>query len=222
MSWRTELLHRAANCYLCADRVDDACRCFEQLGDDARAARLHERQGRWLQAARGYERAGIWTDAARCYEHCQLPGEAAECSLKAGDRLQAAWLLAQQAGRWQRARWLVQELTPVAPAEMLALELVLARCEVAGGHPQAAATRLRQVIRRLGELSGLDRQRVESWAFAVAECLHRPDLTASLHAVAVTAGTPGAERRWESWALATLGDATGIPLDRSASATLER
>jgi hypothetical protein len=222
MSWRAELLRRAANCYLGSDRVDDACRCFEQLGDDARAARLHERRGRWLSAARGYERAGIWTDAARCYERGQLPSAAAECLLKAGDRLQAAWLLAQQAGRWQRAHWLVQEMTSAAPAETLARELVLARCEAAGGHPRAAATRLRQVLSRLGELSGPDRQRLETWAFAVAECLHRPDLTASLHAAAVTAGTPGAERRWESWALATLGDATGIPLARSTSATLER
>ena len=213
-----ELLRRAANCYLGADWVDDACRCFEQLGDDALAARLHERQGRFLQAAQGYERAHHWTDAARCYQRCELPSEAATCLLRAGDRWQAAWLLVDRAGRWQRARLLAQELTPTTPVETLALELLLARCEAAGAHPRAAAARLQRVLQRLIEVpTGAERQQLESWAFAVADCLRRPDLIATLHAAAVVAGMPGASKRWESWALSSLGDATGIPLESATT-----
>ncbi|MFO1433410.1 MAG: hypothetical protein U1F76_25490 [Candidatus Competibacteraceae bacterium] len=208
-----ELLRRAANCYLGADQVDDACRCFEQLSDDALAARLHERQGRFLQAAQGYERAGNWTDAARCYQRCELPNEAAACLLRAGDRWQAAWLLADRAGRWQRARLLAQELTPTTRVENLALELLLARCEAAGTQPRTAATRLQRVLQRLSEVpTGAERRQLESWAFAVADCLRRPDLIATLHAAAVVAGMPGASKRWENWALSSLGDTTGIPL----------
>ena len=213
-----ELLRRAANCYLGADLVDDACHCFEQLGDDALAARLHERQGRFLQAAQGYERTGNWTDAARCYQRCGLPNEAAACLLQAGDRWQAAWLLADQAGRWQRARLLAQELTPTTLMETLALELLLARCEAAGMHPRTAAARLQRVLQRLIEVpTGVERQQLESWAFAIANCLRRPDLAATLHAAAVVAGMPGASQRWESWALSNLGDATGIPLENVAA-----
>ena len=214
MNTRAQLLNRAANCYLGAELLDEACRCFEQLGDAARAARLHERQARWEQAARRYERARVWADAARCYQRCNLPLEAAECLLKAGERLEAAWVLADQAQRFQRARLVIQGLMTSSLAEALALELVVARCEAGNGKPKRAAVGLRAVVMRLNELgSGPERQRVESWAFAVAERLQRPDLTASLHAAAVVAGTPGAERRWEAWALETLGDATGIPLE---------
>jgi len=216
--YEEELLRRAANCYLGADRVDDACRCFEQLGDDAHAAPLHERQGRFLQAAQHYERARQWTDAARCYLRCDLPDEAATCLLQAGDRWQAAWLLVDRAGRWQRARLLAQEQVPTTLAETLALELLLARCEAAAAHPRTAAARLQRVLQRLNEIaSGPERQWLESWAFAVADCLRRPDLIATLHAAAVVAGMPGAARRWEEWALTNLGDATGILLEGMAT-----
>ncbi len=214
MSWRAELLRRAANCYLSAARVDDACRCFEQLQEHARAARLHEHQERWLAAARGYEQAGLWQDAARCYERCDWPNEAAACLLQSGERLPAAWLLVDRAQRWRRAHLLAQEITPDSLADRLALELLLARCETAGGHARAAAVRLQRVIEQFDQLSpGPARQRVEAWAFSVTDHLQRPDLCAALHAATVAAGSPGAARRWESWALATWGDATGVPLE---------
>lgn len=213
MSQRVELLRRAANCYLGAELLDAACHCFEQLGDAARAARLHERQQRWEAAARHYELAQAWTDAARCYQQAGLPLAAANCLIQAGDSLAAAWLLADQGQRGTRARTLAQAAPVPTLARQLAQTLVLARCDLAAGQTEAAATRLQAVVNHLRELvPGPERERVENWAFVLADGMRRPDLAASLHAAAVLAGVPGAERRWECWALATLGDATGIPL----------
>lgn len=213
---RTELLNRAAHCYLSADLLDDACRCFEQLEDYARAARLHERRERWEPAARCYERARTWADAARCYLHCALPEEAARCLLKTANPLEAAWILAEQAHHFERAHAVSQAITPTGLAEALAVKLITARCQAGWQHPEQAAAILRDVLRRLADLeANPERQRLETWALAVAEVLQRPDLSASLHAAAVVAGTPGAVRRWEVWALQHLGDATGVPLENA-------
>jgi tetratricopeptide (TPR) repeat protein len=218
---RAELLNRAAHCYLSADLLDDACRCFEQLEDYARAARLHERRERWEQAARFYERAQTWADAARCYLRCALPEEAAQCLLETDNPLEAAWILADQAHHFERAHAINQAMTPACPAEELAVSLINARCQAGWQHPEQAAALLRDVLRRLTDLeASLDRQRLETGALVVAEVLQRPDLSASLHAAAVVAGTPGAVRRWEVWALHHLGDATGVPLENVRSETV--
>jgi tetratricopeptide (TPR) repeat protein len=213
---RTELLNRAAHCYLSADLLDDACRCFEQLEDYARAARLHERQERWEPAARCYERARTWADAARCYLQCALPEEAARCLLKTDNSLDAAWILAEQAHRFERAYDISQAIMPTGLAEALAVKLITARCQAGWQHPEQAVVILGDVLRRLAELeANPERQRLETWALTVAEVLQRPDLSATFHAAAVVAGTPGAVRRWEVWALQHLGDATGVPLENA-------
>jgi tetratricopeptide (TPR) repeat protein len=221
MTDRAGLLNRAANCYFSAGYIDDACRCFEQSGNVTQAARLHEQQGRQEEAARLYHAARAWTDAARCYQNCDQTETAADCLEQAGDRLGAAWLLADRMRYQERVRVLLAGIDTVATTAVPGCELVAARCELAAGYALAAAAHLHRAIAALGARPlNPDRPRLESWAFTLAESLRRPDLIATLHAAAVLAGTQGAERRWERWALATLGDATGIPLAPDETAAL--
>ena len=124
----SELLQKAARCYAIAGWADDACRMFEELGDDRHAAPYHEQQGRWEQAARCYARAGEWQNAARCYLRCDQPDEAAECLSKAGQIQQAAWVWADQAHRFRRAESAVRGIVPESDADRLAVELIMARC----------------------------------------------------------------------------------------------
>ena len=45
----------------------------------------------------------------------------------------------------------------------------------------------------------------------MGDALRRWDLIVLVHAAAVAAGVPGRVTRWESWALETFNDTTGIP-----------
>lgn len=212
MSQAPSLLDKALQCYLAAGWLDDACRVSEQLGDFARAGQLHERQGRSEEAAKAYARAGLWREAARCFERCDRPAEAADCLLKAGENLAASWLLAERAHRFVHALDVAQRLAPASPGEELFRELVVARCEAGTGEHGAAARRLRAAMAKLKDLESVqERLRCEEWTVAVARNLRRPDLTALAFAAAFQAGNPGAEERWEIWAMETLGDASGIP-----------
>jgi len=219
MSTQTELLSRAAHCYLGAGLIEEACRCFDRLGDYGRVARLYEQQAQWSQAADYYERARAWSEAARCHQQHRQPLEAARCLLQADDKLHAAWVLADLAHRHTRARILVEDHAGQALADRLRRSLVLGRCEAGGGAAAAAALRLREVALAFGQLEpGPGRQQVLEWSLLLAKRLRRPDLTATLYAAAVSAAMPGAERDWEAWALAELGDAAGVPQESALPA----
>ena len=218
MSTRSELLRRAAHCYLVARWDDDACRCLEDAADHAAAARLHEQARRWGPAARHYALAQDWPGAARCHLKLGRPEEAAEALVRAGDSLRAAWVLAEHAGHYTRALATLVGVAAERPADRLAHDLVVVRCEAGRGEPASAAHRLAGAVEGLRSLGhGFDRERVEEWAFAVGRVLRRFDLIALIHAAAVTARVPGAPRRWEEWATATLGDATGVPREDDLS-----
>jgi hypothetical protein len=208
-----EHLRRAAECYARAGWDEDVCRVYGGLGDDRRAAPYLERLGRWAQAAGCYERVTQWNDAARCHVQAERFDDAADCLLKAGEALQAAWLLADRAHRYRRAEIEVGRAADRTDHDRLAKELILARCEAATGDEERAVGRLRDVTERLRTLpADAPRGTLLDWGLVVAERLRRPDLTALLFAAAVAAGLHKAEERWEAWALEVLGDATGVPL----------
>jgi hypothetical protein len=209
---QADLLSRASRCYLAAGWADDACRCLEHLANHQAAARLHEQSRRWEQAAAHYALAQDWHGAARCYLSLGRPEPAAEALIRAGDLVHAGWILAEQAHLFARARTLLAGFATESETLRLAVEIVLARCEAGTGAPAEAARRLARAALRLRELRpGPDRSRVEEWALAVGDALRRWDLIALVHAAAVTVGVPGAAARWESWALKTFNDPTGIP-----------
>jgi hypothetical protein len=226
VSTQAELLTQASRCYLAAGLPDDACRCLELLGNHQAAARLHEQGGRWEHAVANYMQAQDWQGAARCYLSLDRPDLAGDALVKAGDFLHAAWILAEHARLFERARNVLSGFATEVETQRLAAELVLARCEAGRGASAEASRRLARVALRLRELRpGPDRSRVEEWALAVGEALTRWDLIAQIHAAAVTAGVPGAVGRWEAWALKTLNDTTGIPViedDEPAAPQAER
>lgn len=208
------LFLRAARCYAGSGWLAEAGRCFERAGRPLEAARLYEQRGEWTAAARAYGRAGEWAGAARCHLRAGEPEAAVECLERAGQRIEAAWLLADTLHRFARARALVEPLAPEAVPDVLRRETALARCEAGAGEARAAAVRLRGAIRRLGEHpAGPGQTDLADWMLAVARSLGRTDLEALVHAAAYRAGAPGAAERWERWALATLGDASGVPVE---------
>ncbi len=212
---KPELQQRAARCYAMAGWPDDACRMFEDLGDDHHAGPYHEQQGRWEDAAMCYARAEEWQNAARCYLECQKPDDAAKSLLKAHQVLQAAWVWADHAGQFVRAEATLQQFIPQTETDQLSVNLILARCGAVPAHQMQAAQRLHRTIEQLVTLPpDFQRQRLHNWALRVADALNRPDLITSLHAVGVRADLPAAHEQWERWSFDIWGDATGIP-DRS-------
>jgi tetratricopeptide (TPR) repeat protein len=213
MPTQAELLSKASRCYLAAGWADEACRCFEVLGNHPAAGRLHEQGRRFELAAFQYELAQDWQGAARCYLSLGQPDRAGDALIKAGDLLHAAWILAEHAHLFERARNVLAGFASEVETQQLAADLVLARCEAGRGAFPEAARRLARASLRLSELRPApERGRVEDWALAVGEALARWDLIAQIHAAAVTAGVLGAVARWEAWALKTFNDTTGIPV----------
>jgi hypothetical protein len=222
MGDRQSLLLRAAECYLGAGLRDDACRCLEQAGDFAGAARQYESLGRPEQAAAAYQHGRLWHEAARCFLACGRPLDAAQSLENAGVPLQAAWVLAEVAQRYDRARALAHTAAPETPAQILEHRLVLARCEAGNGHRRRAADLLAGEMRTLASLgpdSDPDPERLLDWALGVATALDRADLASDLFALARQSGTfSDLERRWETWAMARLGMAAGVPAGPGAPA----
>ncbi|MCP4661043.1 MAG: hypothetical protein GY856_37045 [bacterium] len=209
---RQELLGKAARCYRSAGYLDGACRCLEAGGNLAAAGLLHEQAQRWADAARCFESSGHWDAAASCHLANGEPVDGARCLVTAGRQLEAGWIFAHEAHRYDRARATLAQVNPETPEQTLARDLVLARCEAAREHNPAGQA-VQRATTELGRLSpGPVRTQVVEWALVVADVLDRPDLTAQLQAAAVAAGLPDSVQRWETWALARLGSAEGIPV----------
>ncbi len=206
-----ELLEHAANCYMRGQWLEDAARVYEQLGNLPLAASCMEHLGRWHQAARLHARSENWPAAARSFLSANLPAEAAEALIHAGDHTHAAWLLAHAVQHFGRAKAIADRLPADNPVDRVEIQLVLARCE-AGATAARAARRLHEAIQWL-PTSPPDsrRQRIFEWSKSVAECLRRPDLIATLHAAAFSAGLYGSEQAWQEWSLEALGSSAGIP-----------
>ncbi|MBO3459567.1 SUMF1/EgtB/PvdO family nonheme iron enzyme [Aetokthonos hydrillicola Thurmond2011] len=205
---RRELLLKAAQCYIKAGWLADACRVWEQIGEYQQAAQTYEEQSLWEQAAQCYTKAKNWSNAARCYLMCEQPQAAASSWLEAGDTLQATWILADSLLQIYQVQAQLTNFSPQNPTQAIEIELITARCEASSRKKSQSATRLRQ---QLDSLLTQSQQHLYTWALRIAQVLNRPDLTALIYATAYRAKIPDACQQWEKWAIATLGDATGVP-----------
>ncbi len=157
-----------------------------------------------------YEKAGMVYDMCRCLKALGEYSQAAELYEQNNEPWQAAWMYAEGAHLFYRARYLVRETPVLDLADELSHDLILARCAEIGSKSQAGLV-ISKVIQHFPQLPFIHRQRIEEWAVLVAQRLGRFDLVAITYAVAYTTGTPESEIRWEAWALSTLFDATGVP-----------
>ena len=202
------MLIKAAQCYVKAGWLADACRVWEEIGEYREAAAIYEQQEKWEQAARCYLKVGDWSKAAWCYQSNSQPLEAAECWLKGQQPLKAAWVRADQLQEIYQSYAILEEVEAKSEREKLEKELITARCEVNQRKKASAASRVRKLV---NSLNNAQPKHLYEWAIRVAEVLNRPDLSALIYSAAVKGRMPNAIGEWEKWAMATLGEATGIP-----------
>ncbi|MBO3459577.1 SUMF1/EgtB/PvdO family nonheme iron enzyme [Aetokthonos hydrillicola CCALA 1050] len=139
---------------------------------------------------------------------CEQPQAAVDSWIEAGDTLQAAWILADSLLQIYQVRAQLTNFIPQNQTQAIEIELITARCEASRRKKSQSAIRLRQ---QLDPLLTQSQQHLYTWALRIAQVLNRPDLTALIYATAYRAKIPNACQQWEQWAIATLGDATGIP-----------
>ena len=209
-----QLLQKAAQCYVKAGWLADASRVWLQIGDYHQAAQIYEQQEQWAQAAQCYRQGAEWSNAARCYLLCGQAEAAADCWIQGGETLKAAWIWADQLQQVYRTQAQLKSIIPQTEAEALEIELITARCEASTGKKRESALRLRE---QLEPLLKFPQKHLYEWALSIAQVITRPDLSALIYATAVRAKIPNAESEWEAWAIAKLGDGTGIPKEESAA-----
>ena len=210
-----ELLKKAAQCYVKAGWLEDACRVWEQLGEYQQAAQIYEEQENWEKAAQCYEQEKDWPNAARCYLMCDQAETAANCWLEAGERLQAAWIWADKLKQVYQVKAELSDFIPQTEIEELEIELITARCYASSGEKRESALIIREQLNQLLKLLSPSHRYLYTWALRIACAIARPDLSALIYATAYRAKLPEVCKEWEIWALATLGDATGIPKEEA-------
>ncbi len=207
-----QLLQKAAQCYVKAGWLTEACRVWVQIGDYQQAAQSYEQQENWAEAAQCYRQAQNWNKAANCYLKEGEAEIAAECLLSGGETLKAAWIWISQLKQMYRTREALSNFEAETEREEIEIELITAHCEASTGKKRESAKRLRE---QLEPLLNNPQPDLYEWAITIAEVLKRPDLIALIHATAVRAKLPNAVEQWETWALDKLGDATGIPKEET-------
>ena len=210
-----ELLQKAAQCYMKAGWLEDACRVWEQLGEYQKAGQIYEEQENWLKAAQCYEQGKNWASAANCYLMCSQPETAANCWLEAGERLQAAWIWADKLQQVYQVKAELSNFVPQTEVEELEIELITARCHASSGKRRESALIIREQLDQLLKLLTPSQRHLYNWALRIACAIARPDLSALIYATGYRAKLPNVCKEWEVWALATLGDATGIPKEEA-------
>ncbi|MEH2368495.1 SUMF1/EgtB/PvdO family nonheme iron enzyme [Nostoc sp.] len=208
-----ELLQKAAQCYLDAGWLAEACRVWEQIGEYQQAAESYEQLSNWSKAAHCYQQTQNWSNAARCYLMCKQPQAAADCWLQARETLKASWIWADNLQQTYRVQAELSNFVAETETEALEIELITARCEASSGKKAESAIRLKE---QLEPLLKQPQKHLYEWALKIASTLTRPDLTALIYATAYRAKIPNVCQEWEEWAICTLGDATGIPKEESA------
>ena len=210
-----ELLKKAAQCYVKAGWLEDACRVWEQLGEYQKAGQIYEEQENWEKAAQCYEQGKNWASAARCYLMCEQPEIAANCWLAGGETLQAAWIWADKLKQVYQVKAELSDFIPQTEIEELEIELITARCHASSGKKGESALIIREQLDQLLKLLTPSQRHLYNWALRIACAIARPDLSALIYATAYRAKLPEVCKEWEIWALATLGDATGIPKEEA-------
>ena len=216
-----ELLQKAAQCYVKAGWLEDACRVWEQLGEYQKAAQIYEEQEKWLKAAQCYQEVKNWANAACCYLMCDQAETAANCWLEAGETLQAAWIWADNLKQVYQVKAELSNFVPQTEIEELEIELITARCHATTGQKRESALIIREQLDQLLKLLTPSQRHLYNWALRIACAIARPDLSALIYATGYRAKLPNVCKEWEAWALATLGDATGIPKEEAVDKTFE-
>lgn len=206
------LLAQAALCFEQAGEPAEAARCREKAGEPVAAAELFRAAGDLTRAASCYRRAGRTGDAAACLVALGRPEDAADLWEEAGDRLEAAWILAIDARQPQRARQLLTGVTPAGPGEGLRLRIATALCMALERRPDTLVGVLSEAGKRLTAVTPASEQaKLMQWTVQAADQIGRPDLAAQTFAAAYRCRVPGVARRWRDWARLALGGIAGIP-----------
>ncbi|MEH2368496.1 SUMF1/EgtB/PvdO family nonheme iron enzyme [Nostoc sp.] len=207
----TQLLQKAAQCYVEAGWLAEACRVWEQIGEYKQAAESYEQLSNWSKAAHCYQQTQNWSNAARCYLMCEQPQAAADCWLQAGEPLKALWIWADNLQQVYRVQAELSNFVAQTQIQALERQLIIARCQASSSQKKESALILKEQLNPLLKLLTPTQQHLYQWALKIAEVLTRPDLTALIYATAYKAKMPNICQQWEQWAIATLGDATGVP-----------
>ncbi len=209
---RLHLLAQAALCFEQAGQPAEAARCRDKADEPVAAAELFRAAGELTRAADCYRRAGRTGDAASCLLALVRPENAAELWEAAGNRLEAAWILAVDAGKPQRARRLLAGVTSAGPGEGLRLRIAAALCSALERQPNELAAVLGRVEDELAGVTPASEQaRLMQWAVQAADQLGRPDLAAQIFAAAYRCRLRGTASHWREWARSALGGTAGIP-----------
>ncbi|HEY3867434.1 MAG TPA: hypothetical protein VGM10_03760 [Actinocrinis sp.] len=185
-----------------------------------RAARCYLRAGERAEAARCFTAAGAHHPAAEQYVQLGLHREAADAYAAAGTYDFAIWQLAHHVGDVAAARALERfGRSRAGGAERLRWRLALARCDVVDHRPESGplgvlADACAYLDRPVGYADG----HVESWAVAVAESMGREDQVASIYAACVRGRIPGAADRWAAWSWKVLQCELILPAAEPSSA----
>jgi hypothetical protein len=207
-----QLLERAVACYRLAAWEEDSCRVFVNLGDHRGAAACFRDLRRFGDAAENFELCGEWRQAAECYLLARDAERAADCWHRAGDWLEEAWVRAEYSREFSRAESVVGSTPPNSDLELVAVQIVIARCAAGLGQTGAATRRMSDVLTSLGVLSrDLLRSKWASRAREVASCLRRPDLAASIHAQDLATSQSDAEKSWQNWSQDLFGESFPLP-----------
>ena len=209
-----QLLQKAAQCYVKAGWLTEACRVWIQIGDYHQAAQTYEQQEQWAEAAQCYRQTKNWSKAAFCYLKDEEVETAAECWIVGGETLKAAWIWVSQLKQVYRTKEALSNFVPQTETQRLEIELITAHCEASTGKKRESAKRLTE---QLEPLLNTPLPHLYEWALTISEVINRPDLTALIYATAVRGKIPNAISQWEIWALAKLGDATGVPKEESTT-----
>ncbi|AFZ01321.1 formylglycine-generating enzyme family protein [Calothrix sp. PCC 6303] len=212
-----QLLQKAAQCYMKAGWFADACRVWEQLGEYHQAAQIYEEQENWQKAAQCYEQAQNWAKAAECYLIGDEPEAAANSWLQAGETLQAAWIWSDSLKQVYRTKVELSNFIPQTEIQALEIELITARCHAISAKKRESALILREQLNQILKLVTPSQRHLYTWGLRIAEVIKRPDLTALVYATGYRAKLPNVCKEWEIWAIATMGDATGIPKEEAAA-----
>jgi len=210
------LLKKAAECYVKAGWLNDACRVWEEMGEYEQAAPTHEQLGNWLQAAYCYEQMENWKKAADCYLKGEQAETAANIWLKAGDPLKAAWIWVDSLKQNYRTQGAMSQIVPQTATQAIEKELIIARWEANRGNKGESGKRLREQIEPIRQTLTPNQSHLYEWALKVAKVLKRVDLTALIYSTAYRAKMPNVCEQWEQWAIGRWGDATGVPTEEAA------
>ncbi len=222
------LLDRAGSCYLRLGLVEEAARCYREVGAFRKSGDLFAGLGRHHDAATDYAAAGMdelagWTlvhfagDPAAARAHLSAPaavphpGREHVGPTPAYAAGRAAPPISDGPGRLGSG--------PPGKPQQLRRRLVLARCEIAEGAAARVALPVFDAVQaEFARPNALHDLLAEQWAIALADVLNRYDQAALTFAAAVRGRKFGAAQRWAQWSAHVLRTELTLPAGVTATA----